>query len=120
MAMRADDGSIVLAHAHDDGKRAPAQLVRFRIVDSAETSTAYEPPSQLSWIEPLVPTRMEPLRITYGHGMPDAEGNITFFATVVDGQPIPFSALRPEHLNQATVGETRIWEVTNMTMGDHK
>jgi FtsP/CotA-like multicopper oxidase with cupredoxin domain len=38
---------------------------------------------------------------------------------MIDGMPQPFDVLTPEDALHARVGETRIWEITNMTGGMH-
>lgn len=60
----------------------------------------------------------------YGHGAPDANGDVTFFVQMKpDGkggmQPLPFDAVTPVDAYTVTVGENGIWEVHNMTGGMH-
>ena len=119
MATRGDDGMIMLSHAHNDGEREAAQLVRFVVVDSDSGSAPYVPPSNLAEVEPIDITGADTLQLQFGHGMPNMMGDIEFFAQMVDGVGTPFERLRSDQALQATVGQTYVWEVVNFAMGDH-
>lgn len=120
---RQPDDSIGMEHDHSDGKRAPVQIMRILFVDGGNsTDTVWEPPDTLREITAIPPpdAAVPPLTITLGHGMPDsATGDVMFFASLVDGMPKPFAMLGPDEGLEATVGETRMWEVSNLTMGHH-
>ena len=118
-----DDGSIGIGHAHDDGKRPPEVLMRFKLIanDSRED---YIPPDPLRDIEPIDTTGAGILKSMYGHGTPDANGDVTFFVQMrPDGsggmQPLPFDRVTPEDAYTVTIGENGVWEVHNMTGGMH-
>ena len=114
------DGTLTLGHDHTDGKQPPEALLRMRFVPgSVAGAQAYEPPVALRTIEAIDATGAAPLPVTFGHTPPDAEGNVIFFATVIDGAGVPFGNLSTDQALQAELGEVRIWEVTNMTGGDH-
>jgi FtsP/CotA-like multicopper oxidase with cupredoxin domain len=119
-AVANDDGSIGFAHAHDDGKRMPRALLRL-IVGKPSKSTS--PITEAGWllrdIVAIDADGAAPLPVTFGHGMPNADGDVMFFATMKDGMGIPFAKLTAEDALHATIGETRVWEVVNMTGGDH-
>ncbi len=132
-----DDGSIGLGHAHNDGKRPPILIMRFSIVGSADPADAYVPPEILRTIPQLDITDAAPLPVFFGHTPPNENGDITFFvdfkrrddlfAAVNARQavmppmfmPMPFPKVTTEDALDIIVGETRVWEVTNFTGGDH-
>lgn len=115
------DGTIGLGHDHEDGKRPAQQLLRMVFAEgSVADAASYSPPSALRTIEAIDATGAAVLPVTFGHSQPDVEGNVTFFATMVPGVGgRPFDALTADEALHATVGEVRIWEVTNLTAGDH-
>ena len=117
-----DDGNLVVSHAHDDGARPPIQILEIKLVSPGwwvEPEDDYVPPDELAEVEAIDATGAAPLAIRFGHGQPNAEGNITFFSQMDAGAPVPFPIMDPDTAHDVTVGETRVWEVTNMTMGAH-
>jgi FtsP/CotA-like multicopper oxidase with cupredoxin domain len=118
-----DDGSIGIGHAHDDGKRPPGVLMRFKLIAN-DSKDDYIPPDSLRAIEPIDTTGAGILKSLFGHGAPDANGDVTFFVQMKpDGSggmmPLPFDKVTPEDAYTVTVGENGIWEVHNMTGGMH-
>ena len=60
------------------------------------------------------------LKLTMGHAAPDRDGNVLFWMQEKpDGTPLPFPMVTGDDANDATVGETAIWEVKNTAHGDH-
>lgn len=116
-----DNGGVLgLGHDHADGKQAPEALLRMRLVEGSTASAeAYAPPATLRTIEAIDATGAAPLPVTFGHAPPDANGDVLFFATMIDGAGVPFGNLTADQALKAELGEVRIWEVTNMTGGDH-
>jgi FtsP/CotA-like multicopper oxidase with cupredoxin domain len=117
------DGSIGIGHAHDDGKRPPQVLMRFKLIAN-DSKDDYLPPDPLRVIEPIDITGAGILKSMYGHGAPDESGDVTFFVQMKpDGsggmQPLPFDKVTPEDAYTVTIGENGIWEVHNMTGGMH-
>lgn len=112
------DGTIGLGHAHDDGHAHPETLVNLRL-EGPSGGSEYFPPPVLRDIDPIDATGAEPIPVTFGHTLPDAEGDVTFFVAMKDGKPLPFSQITAADAPVASVGETRIWEVHNLTGGDH-
>lgn len=114
------DGSIGFEHAHMDGKRPAQKLLRLVLTKPGKLAgsavTAGEP---LRDIQAIDATGAAPLPVHFGHGMPDEAGDVTFFAAMKDGMGIPFEKLQVEDALHAQIGETRVWEVVNMTGGDH-
>jgi FtsP/CotA-like multicopper oxidase with cupredoxin domain len=118
-AHRCADGEIALSHAEDDGLRKPKPLTHFRLVGRA-ADTRWTPPERIADVAPInVSNAAGTLPLPLGHTHPDRSGDVTFFATIRDGRGIPFDELTVEDALHARVGQTYIWEVTNLTMGDH-
>lgn len=119
-----DDGGWMLSHDHMDGMAPPQTL--FTIQLRPGYGPGWTPPSTLRPVEPIDPTGAAKLFSTFGHGMPSAEGDVTFFAqsspTQFMGMPFtpkPFPAVTPADAQDVSVGETRVWEITNLTGSDH-
>ena len=113
------DGTFQIGHAFSDGDAPPVTIARLEIVAGSENARVYEPAGSLREIERIDITGASTLPVTFGHGMPMPDGNVTFFATMIDGVGIPFADLTAQQALQAEVGETYIYEVTNLTGGDH-
>ena len=118
-----DDGSIGIGHAHDDGKRPPEVLMTFKLIAN-DSRDDYLPPDPLRAIETIDISGAGILKSMFGHGMPDASGDVTFFVQMKpDGsggmQPLPFDKVTPDDAYTVTIGENGVWEVHNMTGGMH-
>ncbi len=120
-AERKEDGSIGIVHDLTiDGASAARRLMTFECVSKESAPPAYKIPEHLRDVEKISVTENTPiLPITFGHTFPDSLGNITFFATMVDGVGKPFELLTPEQGLSAIKGQVYVWEVTNLTEGDH-
>jgi len=120
-AKRNDDGTIGIIHdTNIDGGFVPFRILRFKLAEGNSTTEEYIPPSVLRPVVPIDTSQNAGiLPVTFGHSMPDLVGNITFFATMINGVGKPFELLLPEEGLKANVGGTYIWEVTNLTEGDH-
>lgn len=122
-----DDGTIGFTDEETDGKQAPIPLMYLRLIGEAAGAEAeFIPPANLRDIEPIDPAGAEPLKVIFGHAPPTPEGNVTFFAATHDGTlppagglPRPFAAVTPAIAQDVLVGETRVWEITNLTGSDH-
>lgn len=118
-----------------DGRLPTRQLMPVRIVPSTRVAVdlaTYERPLR-TLLPAVVPDGARRLPITLGHSIPDANGNMMFFAQAemapvedpVTGamrmqmKGIPFMKLTPDKAPSARVGDTVVLEVTNMTMGSH-
>ncbi len=111
-------GNIFLTHMHDDGFD-PAQTLLTLELSEDQGGEEYIPPQDLREIEPLDTTNADMIMVMFGHMNPDPNGNTTFFAAMKDGMPLPFMMVTPDDAPVATVGETYIISVNNMTGGDH-
>jgi FtsP/CotA-like multicopper oxidase with cupredoxin domain len=113
------DGSLGIGHAHDDGARRPQTLMRASL-SGPESVTVYAPPSILRGIERLDPVGASLIPVRFGHSTPSETGDVVFFAMMNEsGLPLPFPALSTSQAPVIQVGETRVWEVWNLTGGDH-
>lgn len=113
-----DSGGIGVGDAEDDGARPPQSLMRFRPFGRHSNST-YTPPSVLRDITPIDVNGATPLLSVFGHTPPNATGDVTFFVQMKDGMPLPFPLVTPEDAPEVAVGERVIWNVANLTGGDH-
>lgn len=122
-----DDGSIGFEHFHDDGRAPPRPLLRLRLAAGGARARDYLPPADLRSIPRVNPAGADKLVVPFGHTPPDAAGNVVLFAATrmvmsEDGMRmvgVPFDEVTPSLAQDVTVGETRVWEVVNMTAGDH-
>ena len=113
-----DNGAIGLGDAEDDGARAPQSLLTFR-PSGHGGGAAYTPPDVLRDISPISIEGVRPLMSVFGHTPPNADGDVTFFVQMKNGMPLPFPLVTPEDAPMAEVGETVVWNVANLTGGDH-
>ena len=112
------DGTIGLGDAPDDGKRPPQTLLTFHRTGNPHGGE-YIPPAKLRSITPIDDRGADPIPVTFGHTPPNATGDITFFVARKNVMPLPFPTVTSADAPTVTVGETRVWEVTNLTGGDH-
>lgn len=82
-----------------------------------------EPFSGMTYQEVQIALSLKPLKITFGHSLPDKRGDIVFFAKTMmkNGkmQGIPMGQIKDSMALNAKVGETRILEITNLTAAIH-
>jgi FtsP/CotA-like multicopper oxidase with cupredoxin domain len=112
------DNTIGIGHADDDGERPSEVLMTFQPVGDAD-GTEFIPPSELRDIPPIDVAGAPVIPVMFGHTPPNAAGDVTFFAQMKNGMPLPFDMVTPEDAPTVNVGDTRIIEVNNMTGGDH-
>lgn len=112
------EGTIGVGDAEDDGKRPPRTLMKFYLF-GWHSGYEYTPLSTLRPVTPIDTTGAAPIPIMFGHTPPNASGDVTFFVQMKNGMPLPFPAVTPADAPTVNVGETKIWEVNNLTGGDH-
>jgi FtsP/CotA-like multicopper oxidase with cupredoxin domain len=112
------DGTIGLGHEHDDGLYPPQTLLTFELLGDQE-GPEYVPPQHLRDIEVIDTDQAGQIVVTFGHTFPDPNGDITFFAAMKDGMPLPFVMVTQDDAPVAVVGETYVITVNNLTGGDH-
>ncbi len=113
------DGSIGLGDDEADGKQPPVELMTFKLRGKKRHATEYLPPSALRYIEPIDTTGAATLPVMFGHMPPTPTGDVTFFAAMKDGKPLPFDMVTADDAFVVSPNEVRIIEVNNMTGGDH-
>ena len=109
------DGTIGLKHQHTDGQLPKEILMTFETFGGGK-GKAYVPPASLRDIIELTPDVLDPLVLKFGHGMPNANGDIMFF---VQDMMKPFMMVTPGDAYDLEVGKTYIWETWNLTGGIH-
>lgn len=122
MACLDDMGGISLGDMEGDGKAPPQTMMTFNLTGRKavpETAVAYAPPAQLADIEPIDVTGAPAVPIMFGHSNPDTNGDINFFVQMMNGMGVGFDNVTAAMAPTVQVGDTRILEVNNMTMGDH-
>jgi FtsP/CotA-like multicopper oxidase with cupredoxin domain len=125
----APSGAIMISDAPDDGLRPTRTLMNIRS-RGKPNSEEYLPPGHLRNI-PMIDvsglTSADKFRYLFGHGPANpATGNVMFFIQTHNGMPppmggipLPFPVVTPADAVDVTVGDTKIWEVVNMSGGDH-
>ncbi len=114
-----DEGNIVLGHTLPDGIQPHQRLLRIVVEEGVSDPVEYVPPPVLRPTSPIDTAEAKPIVATFGHSLATPEGDITFFAYMVDGDPRPFPMLTAEEAPTVFVGEKRVWEIVNMTEGIH-
>jgi len=121
------NGNLIINHNHSPALQLPFKILKFEFDESSVADQGtYIPPTSLRTI-PLIQTSASTatLPIKFGHGLPDpSTGNVNFFAAMNPDTKmgIPFS-MENNNIDlfalHASVGQTYIWEVTNLTQSDH-
>ena len=120
VAHQEPDGNIGLDSDPEDGRAAHQTMMVIKLKGSLASGEEYAPPESLKPIQNIfTDNETSRLPIVFGHELPDENGQIVFFATMKDGVGVPFADLEPDDGVQATVDQTYILEVTNLTAGMH-
>lgn len=112
------DNSLQVGHDMTDGAEPFIRMLRMEFIEGSEKGASTTlPPANLRTI-PVIDTSIpNDLPITFGHEPPDANGNVRFFASAV--AQVPFAELTAQQGVNATIGQRYVWQVTNLSMGDH-
>ncbi len=110
-------GAIALGHDHHDGHHPPQTLAVLYLDGTSDSE--YIPPTSLRSINKISADGAAKIPVMFGHSLPDSAGNVTFFAQMKDGKPLPMDKVTPEDAPKVNIGDVRIWEVNNMTGGMH-
>lgn len=107
-----------------DGLAPPDTLLTLNVRagkgKNAPPETDYAPPGWFGAIDPIDTTGAGTIMSMFGHTFPDnVTADITFFAQMKDGMPLPFGAMTAADAPAVAPGQTVIWNVVNMTGGVH-
>ena len=110
---------LVLGHSHYDGTRRPETLMQIKVKAGVTNPSVYVPPAVLRPARPINVTNAQKIMVMFGHSLPAPNGDVTAFAAMKAGKPLPFPMVTAADAPTVKVGEVRIWEVVNMTGADH-
>jgi FtsP/CotA-like multicopper oxidase with cupredoxin domain len=117
------EGKILLFDDPLDGLYPPQELLRVQVVGEDPGTGEFEPPQDLLTDIEVPGGSRGVLPVTFGHLLPDPQGNVTLFAqadfssgTMV---PLPAAAVDSFNAHDVEVGDVWTWEVRNLTHGDH-
>lgn len=117
-SLGADGKTIMLGHSHWDGTD-PLQNLAVFYLEGQPAVDEYAPPAALRIIMPIDTAGAATIVSPFGHTMPDSLGNLTFFVQMKDGKPLPMPMVSADDAPKVTIGNNLVWEVHNMTAGDH-
>ena len=123
------NGNIILPDDPLDGMMPPVEYLRLDL-QGPDPGEPYPAPPQalvdLSEIDALAVNDVLP--VTFGHSSPDPAGDVNFFAQadfIPNGSggttmvPLPTAKIDSFKAHDVHVGDVWLWEVTNLTHGDH-
>ena len=116
------DGMVMLDHQMGDGQAPVKTLLEINLVKSLDKSIvnpSYKPAVALRSIIPIDVNGAPVLPVMFGHTEPTMAGDIDFFVSMMNGSGVTFENITAAMAPSVNVGDTRVIEVTNMTMGDH-
>ena len=124
------EGNIVLTDDLSDGTQPDEDYFTFTLIGPDPGQPYYRPPFLLdtSLTIPDPSTATQTFQAAFGHGDPTPEGDVTFFSQVeflMDSagntvmNPLPTAKITSEKAFDAQVGDTVLWELTNLSHGDH-
>jgi len=109
-----ENGAVVMDHDHSDGTRPPVPLLNIELVENSIEQQALALPEILNAVEPIDTTDAAVKTLAFGHSMPMPNGDIFF---TINGKR--FDEITSDDAPDANIGETQVWELVNMSMGDH-
>jgi len=109
-----DNGMVIMGDDEMDGNYPDIPLMRLVFEKSHKPARELELPEQLRTIEPIDITGAAETTLTFDHSMPMADGTIKF---LINGKT--FSEITSDDAPDAQVGEIQVWNLVNMTGGDH-
>ncbi len=116
-------GTIILSDDPQDGY-SPKQPYFEIVVQGPDPGLGeYVPPAKLGTIPNLPSDPVGVLPVALGHGNPDLQGNVPLFAqaSFAGGvmTPLPAPKVDSFKAHDVNLGEAWLWQVTNLTHGDH-
>ncbi len=109
-----ENGVVVMGHDPNDGRRPPIPLLNIELIENSIEPKALVLPEPLHEVEPIDTTGATVNTLVFGHSMPMPNGDIFF---TINGKQ--FDEITSEDAPDANIGETQIWELVNMSAGDH-
>ncbi len=109
-----DNGMVMMGDDEMDGDYPDIPLMRLIFEKNYKPAKELELPEQLRTIEAIDTTDATEITLTFDHSMPMADGTIKF---LINGKT--FSEVTSDDAPDAQVGEIQIWNLVNMTGGDH-
>ncbi len=116
------DGTIGLGDDPLDGFKDTVRLFDMQLFGADPGAPYYEPPVNLN-PEAYVPLQLadvdKTVTVTLGHAAPDAAGDVIFFAQMNGSGPVPMKKMTSLDAFDFEIGDTVLWEVKNLSHGDH-
>lgn len=115
--------SIILEDDPDDGCLPPEPFINLVLTGNDPGTGEWIPTFSIPFAEPPRPVQGK-LPVTFGHGLPDpTTGAVTLFAQArTEGGnivPLPAAKVGSLEAHDVSVGDVMMWEITNLTHGDH-
>ncbi len=109
-----DNGMVMMGDDPMDGSYPDIPLMKLVFKKGKHHPKKLQLPDRLRTIEPIDITGAAKTTLKFGHSMPMADGSIKF---LINGKT--FGELTSHDAPDAKVGETQVWNLVNMTGGDH-
>lgn len=109
-----DNGMVMMGDDEMDGNYPDIPLMRLVFERSYKPARELNLPEDLRTIEPIDITGAAETTLKFGHSMPMADGTVKF---LINGKTFP--EVTAADAPDAQVGETQVWNLANMTGGDH-
>ncbi len=109
-----DSGRVMMGHDERDGNYPDIPLMRLVFEDKRKPARSLNLPEDLRTIESIDITGAAETTLKFGHSMPMANGMVKF---LINGKT--FAEVTRDDAPDAQVGETQVWNLVNMTAGDH-
>ncbi|HHJ17224.1 MAG TPA: multicopper oxidase family protein [Gammaproteobacteria bacterium] len=109
-----DNGMVMMGDDEMDGNYPDIPLMRLVFEKNYKPARELNLPEDLRTIEPIDITGATETTLKFGHSMPMADGTVKF---LINGKT--FGEVTAADAPDAQVGETQVWNLVNMTGGDH-
>ncbi len=109
-----DNGMVMMGDDEMDGNYPDIPLMRLVFKKGHKHAKKLKLPRHLRTIEPIDTTGAAETTLKFGHSMPMANGMIKF---LINGKT--FNEVTTHDAPDAQVGEIQVWNLVNMTGGDH-
>ncbi len=109
-----DSGMVMMGDDEMDGNYPDIPLMRLVFDKGHKHAKKLKLPKHLRSIKAIDTAGASETTLKFGHSMPMANGMIKF---LINGKT--FNEVTPDDAPDANVGETQVWNLVNMTGGDH-